>query len=173
MSLVIRNAQRSVPLRRAPLRRALSALLAALGASRFDVALVCAGDGLMRRLNGAYRQRPEPTDVLSFPAHRLAPGQLPRPRCRHEYHLGDVFLGVEYIARHAAGEDLQGVLTVSPDGTAREHPSHPPAKAGVQPSLEYLRIRRRHSPSQCSLTVKKFSRFATQVCNISPLFPRR
>ncbi|XP_009944930.1 PREDICTED: putative ribonuclease, partial [Leptosomus discolor] len=62
----------AVPVRRAPLRRAVCALRAALGISRFDVGLVCAGNGLMRRLNGAYRQRPEPTDVLSFPFHRTA-----------------------------------------------------------------------------------------------------
>ncbi|KAM9287503.1 LOW QUALITY PROTEIN: GDP-fucose protein O-fucosyltransferase 2-like [Morus bassanus] len=115
MSLAVRNAQRAVPVRRAPLRRAVCALRAALGASRFDVGLVCAGDGLMRRLNGEYRQRPEPTDVLSFPFHRLAAGELPRPRCREEYNLGDIFLGVEYIHRQcrATGEDFDSVLAVT------------------------------------------------------------
>ncbi|XP_074766818.1 endoribonuclease YbeY isoform X4 [Athene noctua] len=71
MSVVLRNAQRAVPVRRSSLRRAVCALRAALGASRFDVGLVCAGNELMRRLNGAYRQCPEPTDVLSFPFHRV------------------------------------------------------------------------------------------------------
>ncbi|XP_035188205.1 endoribonuclease YbeY [Oxyura jamaicensis] len=115
MSVVIRNAQRAVAVRRAPLRRAVCALRAALGASRFDVALVCAGNGLMRRLNGAYRQRPEPTDVLSFPVHRVAAGELPRPRCRAEYDLGDIFLGVEYIEQQCrrAGGDFESVLTVT------------------------------------------------------------
>ncbi|XP_027522029.1 endoribonuclease YbeY isoform X1 [Corapipo altera] len=115
MSVVLRNAQRSVPVRRAPLRRAVCALRAALGASRFDVGLVCAGNALMQRLNGAYRQRPEPTDVLSFPFHQVAAGELPRPRCCGEYNLGDIFLGVEYIHQQCrdAGEDFEGVLVVS------------------------------------------------------------
>ncbi|KAM9630034.1 LOW QUALITY PROTEIN: GDP-fucose protein O-fucosyltransferase 2-like [Morphnus guianensis] len=115
MSVVLRNAQRVVPVRRAPLRRAVCALRAALGASRFDVGLVCAGNGLMRRLNGAYRQRPEPTDVLSFPFHRVAAGELPRPSCRDEYNLGDIFLGVEYIHQQcrATGEDFDSVLAVT------------------------------------------------------------
>ncbi|KAM6071338.1 LOW QUALITY PROTEIN: GDP-fucose protein O-fucosyltransferase 2 [Chlamydotis macqueenii] len=115
MSVAVRNAQRAVPLRRAPLRRAVCALRAALGASRFDVGVVCAGNGLMRRLNGAYRQRPEPTDVLSFPFHQVAAGELPRPRCRDEYNLGDIFLGVEYIHRQCrlTGEDFDGVLAVT------------------------------------------------------------
>lgn len=115
MSVLIRNAQRAAPLRRVPLRRAVCALRAALGAARFDVALICAGDGLMRRLNGVYRRRPEPTDVLSFPYHRVAPGELPRPRSRDEYNLGDIFLGVELIQRRCRrdGEDFESVLTVS------------------------------------------------------------
>ncbi|NXV80132.1 YBEY Endoribonuclease, partial [Atlantisia rogersi] len=115
MSVALRNAQRAVSVRRAPLRRAVCALRAALGASRFDVGVVCAGDGLMRRLNGAYRQRPEPTDVLSFPFHQLAAGELPRPSSRDEYDLGDIFLGVEYIHRQcrATGEDFDSVLAVT------------------------------------------------------------
>ncbi|KAM9380425.1 GDP-fucose protein O-fucosyltransferase 2 [Phaethornis superciliosus] len=115
MSLALRNAQRSVLVRRAPLRRAVCALREALGASRFDVGLVCAGNGLMRRLNGAYRQCPEPTDVLSFPLHRVAAGELPRPRCRDEYNLGDIFLGVEYIHQQCrdTGEDFDSVLVVT------------------------------------------------------------
>ncbi|XP_071417760.1 endoribonuclease YbeY isoform X1 [Pithys albifrons albifrons] len=115
MSVVLRNAQRSVPVRRAPLRRAVCVLRAALGASRFDVGLVCAGNALMQRLNGAYRQRPEPTDVLSFPFHQLAPGELPRPRCRDEYNLGDIFLGVQLIHQQCrdAGEDFADALVVT------------------------------------------------------------
>ncbi|NXN63103.1 YBEY Endoribonuclease, partial [Himantopus himantopus] len=115
MSVVLRNAQRAVLVRRALLRRAVCALRAALGASRFDVGLICAGNGLMQRLNSAYRQRPEPTDVLSFPFHQVVAGELPRPRCRDEYNLGDVFLGVEYIHQQcrATGDDFDSVLVVT------------------------------------------------------------
>ncbi|NWU55807.1 YBEY Endoribonuclease, partial [Dromas ardeola] len=115
MSVALRNAQRVVLVRRAPLRRAVCALRAALGVSRFDVGLVCASNRLMRRLNGAYRQRLEPTDVLSFPFHQVAAGELPRPRYRDEYNLGDIFLGVEYIHQQccATGEDFDSVLAVT------------------------------------------------------------
>ncbi|XP_074766816.1 endoribonuclease YbeY isoform X2 [Athene noctua] len=114
MSVVLRNAQRAVPVRRSSLRRAVCALRAALGASRFDVGLVCAGNELMRRLNGAYRQCPEPTDVLSFPFHRVSAGELPRPLSRDEYNLGDIFLGVEYIHQQCrdTGEDFDSVLAM-------------------------------------------------------------
>ncbi|XP_010724828.2 endoribonuclease YbeY, partial [Meleagris gallopavo] len=77
---------------------------------------------LMSRLNGAYRRRPEPTDVLSFPYHRVAPGELPRPRSRDDYNLGDIFLGVELIQRRCLrdGEDFESVLTVSSGAAAWE-----------------------------------------------------
>ncbi|NXA10731.1 YBEY Endoribonuclease, partial [Sapayoa aenigma] len=115
MSVVVRNAQRSVFVRRVPLRRAVCVLRTALGVSRFDVGLVCASNALMQRLNSAYRQRPEPTDVLSFPFHQVAAGELPRPRCSGEYNLGDIFLGVEYIHQQCrdTGEDFEGVLVVT------------------------------------------------------------
>lgn len=116
MSVALRNTQCAVPVRRAVLRRAVCALRAALGASRFDVGLVCASNALMQRLNGTYRHCPEPTDVLSFPFHQVAAGELPRPRFRDEYNLGDIFLGVEYIHQQCreTGEDFDDVLTVSP-----------------------------------------------------------
>ncbi|NXH20249.1 YBEY Endoribonuclease, partial [Bucco capensis] len=115
MSLVVRNAQRAVLVRRVPLRYAACALRDALGVSRFAVGLVCASNGLMRRLNGKYRQSSEPTDVLSFPFHRVVAGELPRPRCRDEYNLGDIFLGVEYIHQQCrdTGEDFDSVLVVT------------------------------------------------------------
>ncbi|XP_057883969.1 GDP-fucose protein O-fucosyltransferase 2 isoform X2 [Melospiza georgiana] len=116
MSVALRNAQRAVPVRRASLRRAVCALRSALGASRFDVGLVCASNALMQRLNGIYRHCLEPTDVLSFPFHQVEAGELPRPCCRGEYNLGDIFLGVEYIHQQCreTGEDFDDVLTVSP-----------------------------------------------------------
>uniref|UniRef100_A0A8C8AQN9 Uncharacterized protein n=1 Tax=Otus sunia TaxID=257818 RepID=A0A8C8AQN9_9STRI len=117
MSVVLRNAQRAVSVRRSSLRRAVCALRAALGASHFDLGVICAGNDLMRRLNGSYRQCPEPTDVLSFPFHRVSAGELPRPLSRDEYNLGDVFLGVEYIHQQCCdtGEDFDSILAVKGD----------------------------------------------------------
>lgn len=71
MSLLLRNLQRAVPLRRAPLRRRLQALRAVMGVERFDLAVVCADDAAMRRLNRVFRQRDAPTDVLAFPFHEV------------------------------------------------------------------------------------------------------
>ncbi|XP_022371943.1 putative ribonuclease isoform X2 [Enhydra lutris kenyoni] len=71
MALLLRNLQRAVPVRRAPLRRRLQLLRAALGVQRFDLAVVCVDNRTIRRINGVYRARDAPTDVLSFPFHEV------------------------------------------------------------------------------------------------------
>ncbi|XP_068953268.1 endoribonuclease YbeY [Petaurus breviceps papuanus] len=116
MSLVIRNLQRAVPVRRAALRARLELLRRVLGVQRFDLGVICVDDGRMRRLNGRYRGRPEPTDVLAFPFHEdVRAGTLPRPEHPEDWSLGSVVLGVEHILRQCRerGEDYGDVLTVT------------------------------------------------------------
>ncbi|XP_078084977.1 endoribonuclease YbeY [Mustelus asterias] len=116
MSLVIRNLQRAVPLRRARLRRDSQALRHILGLARFDLALICVDDRRMRALNGLYRGQEAATDVLSFPFHQdLKAGDIPKPLYQDEYNLGDIFLGVEYIYRQSQvhRQDFYSVLTVT------------------------------------------------------------
>lgn len=71
MSLGIRNLQRAVPLRRAPLRRQVELLRRILGVRKFDLGLVCVDNRRMQRINGIYRGKNVPTDVLSFPFHEV------------------------------------------------------------------------------------------------------
>lgn len=71
MTLALRNAQRAVPLRRAPLRRRLQALRAVLGVRDFDLGVICVDNERMRRINRTYRGSDAPTDVLSFPLHEV------------------------------------------------------------------------------------------------------
>lgn len=115
MSLLLRNLQRAVPLHRAPLRRRLQALRAVMGVERFDLAVVCADDAAMRRLNRVFRQRDAPTDVLAFPFHEnLKAGELPQPTFPDDYNLGDIILGVELISQQCEEhEDYYDVLTVT------------------------------------------------------------
>ncbi|XP_040842703.1 endoribonuclease YbeY isoform X1 [Ochotona curzoniae] len=115
MSLVIRNVQRAVPLRRAPLRGRLQVLRRILGVQAFDLGLVCVDNGQMRRVNRVYRGKDVPTDVLSFPFHEnLKAGEVPQPHSRDDYNLGDIFLGVEYILHQCnRSEDYYDTLAVT------------------------------------------------------------
>lgn len=115
MSLGIRNLQRAVPLRRAPLRRQVELLRRILGVRKFDLGLVCVDNRRMQRINGIYRGKNVPTDVLSFPFHEnLKAGEIPQPDFAEDYNLGDIFLGVEYIFQHCKeNENYYDILTVT------------------------------------------------------------
>ncbi|XP_069589366.1 endoribonuclease YbeY isoform X1 [Ranitomeya imitator] len=116
MSLLIRNLQHVIPLRRAHLRKNLEITRSCLGVKRFDVGVICINDTKIRQLNKLYRRQDKATDVLSFPFHEnLCPGLLPDPAFPDEYNLGDVYLGVEFIYHQCEEkqEDFNSVLTVT------------------------------------------------------------
>jgi probable rRNA maturation factor len=88
--------------------RAAAATLARLGLSApWEVALLATSDADIARLNAEFRGKPDPTNVLSWPAQPLAPpapGQPPPPPAPDvtgELALGDVALAWETCAREA------------------------------------------------------------------------
>ncbi|XP_001365786.1 endoribonuclease YbeY isoform X2 [Monodelphis domestica] len=116
MSLLLRNLQSAIPLRRAPLRARIELLRHILGIRRFDLGVVCVDNQGIQRLNRIYRQAHGPTDVLSFPFHEdLRAGAVPQPECPDDLNLGDIFLGVEYIFHQCQenGENYYDILTVT------------------------------------------------------------
>lgn len=84
---------------------AIAAASAAVGAhpslmsepSQATVALD--SDSEVAAMNGAFRGKPKPTNVLSFPAPPLHPG-VPKPERRE---LGDIILARETVIHEAAG----------------------------------------------------------------------
>ncbi|KAJ6665305.1 hypothetical protein lerEdw1_004354, partial [Lerista edwardsae] len=115
MSLIIRNLQSAVPLRRTPLRKKVEQLRCLLGVQGFDLGVICVSNKRIQQLNRRYKQRDAPTDVLSFPFHEnLKAGELPQSCAQDEYNLGDIFLGVEYIFQQCENkEEYNSILTVS------------------------------------------------------------
>uniref|UniRef100_A0A8C9GNM3 YbeY metalloendoribonuclease n=1 Tax=Piliocolobus tephrosceles TaxID=591936 RepID=A0A8C9GNM3_9PRIM len=115
MSLVIRNLQRVIPIRRAPLRSKIEIVRRILGVQKFDLGIICVDNKNIQHINRIYRDRNVPTDVLSFPFHEhLKAGEFPLPDFPDDYNLGDIFLGVEYIFHHCKeDEDYNDVLTVT------------------------------------------------------------
>ncbi|XP_015273046.1 PREDICTED: putative ribonuclease [Gekko japonicus] len=71
MSLVIRNLQRAIPVRRALLRKRVDQIRHILGVQQFDLAVICISNHHIQRLNRTYRAKNVPTDVLSFPFHEV------------------------------------------------------------------------------------------------------
>jgi probable rRNA maturation factor len=90
---------RALPRARAVAKHAAAAALAAAGLKRpAEVSLLLTGDAAVRKLNGAYRGKDKPTNVLSFPAGADgAPRGAPRI-------LGDVVLAYGVAAQEAKSE---------------------------------------------------------------------
>jgi probable rRNA maturation factor len=84
------NRQRRRRVGAARLKRVLAGAAATLGVAG-ELALVLAGDRLLRRLNREYRGKDRPTDVLSFAGDGGLAG------------LGDVVISVETAERNARG----------------------------------------------------------------------
>nr|KAF6384181.1 ybeY metalloendoribonuclease [Pipistrellus kuhlii] len=71
MSLVLRNLQRAIPLRRVPLRQRMEIVRSILGVQKFDLGIICVDNKSIQHINRIYRQKNIPTDVLSFPFHEV------------------------------------------------------------------------------------------------------
>lgn len=71
MSLVIKNLQRVVPIRRVPLRGRMNVVRSILGVKDFDVGIICVDNKRIQHINRIYRKKNVPTDVLSFPFHEV------------------------------------------------------------------------------------------------------
>ncbi len=82
------------------------AATAALGAIKGDVVVLLTDDAAVREINARFRDRDQPTNVLSFPAVDMTlPGHAP--------HLGDLMLayGVCAAEAEAQGKTLADHLT--------------------------------------------------------------
>lgn len=64
-----------------------------------ELSLVFTDDAAIRAINAEWRNMDKPTNVLSFPAYPIAPGDPPGPM------LGDIIVARETIAREA--EELE------------------------------------------------------------------
>lgn len=77
------------------LRRRAAAILKAAGQARAELSIALVDDDAIRELNGQYRGKPRPTDVLSF---SLVEGEFADRRGKL---LGDVVISVDTAARQA------------------------------------------------------------------------
>ena len=92
--------------RRAFLRKVIRTALAAQGVDfPCEVDVLVTSDAEIRELNREARQVDKPTDVLSFPAFDLRPGELPGPEDADPgtglVPLGDMMISMEHVAAQA------------------------------------------------------------------------
>jgi len=86
---------------RSLVQRAASAALHEAGVTTeagSELSIVFSDDAHIRRLNAGWRGKDKPTNVLSFPAFPMKPGEKLPPI------LGDIVLAAETVSREAAAE---------------------------------------------------------------------
>ncbi len=86
---------------RSLVERAASAALHEAGVTTdagSELSIVFSDDAHIRRLNAGWRGKDKPTNVLSFPAFPMKPGEKLPPM------LGDIVLAAETVSREAAAE---------------------------------------------------------------------
>lgn len=93
------------------LRTRAQCIMRVLGHARSELSIALVEDDEMKRLNGRWRGRPRPTDVLSF---SLVEGEQSQYRGQM---LGDVVIGIETAARqarerHRALDEVVGRLLI-------------------------------------------------------------
>ena len=64
-----------------------------------EVSVYVTDDAEMAQLNGSFRKKPEPTNVLSFPTRQVAVGEMPLPV------LGDLVFSWSTVIREATEQD--------------------------------------------------------------------
>lgn len=93
--------------------RACGATLAHLGVVGAEISLLACDDRRIAELNGAFRGKPSPTNVLSWPSEErgaAVPGGVPAPP--EDLELGDIAIAYDTCAREAAdaGKDFESHL---------------------------------------------------------------
>lgn len=72
----------------------------------WDIGVLLTTDEHIRQLNKRYRKKDKPTDILSFPFHKITvPGRLPPVRSSEQRYLGDMFISLPYVVRQC--DELQ------------------------------------------------------------------
>jgi probable rRNA maturation factor len=86
---------------RSAVRAAMALAAPSLGEA--EISIVLGDDALLRQLNGAWRDKDAPTNVLSFPAQDFAHG-VPAAQGGAPLPLGDVVLALATIRAEAAAQ---------------------------------------------------------------------
>lgn len=111
------NRQKRVRVASAPLESFLNRVLKTVHAPANAATVCLVDDAQMARWNRAYRGKPKPTDVLSFPANGVRRGKNPpsaRNGATHDSYLGDVAIAPAVAKKNARalGRTLSDELRV-------------------------------------------------------------
>ena len=96
------NKQKKIVISEKQIIKMVKKMLAVLDYDDFDVAIWFTTNATIRKYNKKYRNKDEPTDILSFPFHEdLEIGQRIVVNSDDDKNLGDVVISLEYTQKQA------------------------------------------------------------------------
>jgi rRNA maturation RNase YbeY len=100
--IAITNQQRAYTIDIKKMETHVAAMLVTLGYPQFDVGILICGTKRMQNYNRDFRQKDQPTDILSFPYDDTRRPHTPiEVNDPEDANLGDIILCPEYIARRS------------------------------------------------------------------------
>jgi probable rRNA maturation factor len=67
----------------------------------FSLGILLTNNQIIKQYNAQYRKKDAPTDILSFAAHQVKPGERVEACCDDEKELGDLVISLEYVKEDA------------------------------------------------------------------------
>lgn len=110
--IVIKNSQRKIAVNIERLRIDAHAMLQELGYDDFQLSIWISNNTTLKKYNGQFRNKPVPTDILSFPFHEIEPGKKIVCKDPSEKHLGDLLISAEYVFKRYPNEQFYPRLQV-------------------------------------------------------------
>lgn len=105
--ITIRQTQRTIDFAITPFKKKAEFILAELGYPDFDLGIWLTTNKTIQKYNHNYRDKNQPTDVLSFPYHtELKAGQKIKIREDEDKNLGDLIISVPFVFENK--KDLPG-----------------------------------------------------------------
>lgn len=99
--ITIRQTQRSIAFDIVPFKKKAQCILDQLGYSDFDLGIWLTTNKTIQKYNHEYRQKNQPTDVLSFPYHpTLQAGKKIKVVEDEDKNLGDLIISVPYVLKN-------------------------------------------------------------------------
>ncbi|MGB8367439.1 MAG: rRNA maturation RNase YbeY [Candidatus Babeliales bacterium] len=80
------------------LRNEIQKILNLLDYGEYDIGILLTDNATIKKYNKEYRDKDEPTDILSFSFHpSLKPGERIQPKTEEDKNLGDLIISLEYV----------------------------------------------------------------------------
>lgn len=104
--IALKNTQRSVKI---DIKRFVSdaqIMLEELGYGDYELSIWITTDKTVKHYNGVFRNKPVPTDILSFPYHNVKAGTRIKPKTDDDKHLGDLLISAVYVFERYPNEQF-------------------------------------------------------------------